>query len=561
MKQLELPPISLNGAALPVGSPPRRRGASRKRWWLAALAAIALAVTSALVVLQLRAGARPTFATQPVARQTFVQTVTASGTVNPQDTIAVGSQVSGTISEIDVDYNSTVHAGQVLARLDPTPFRAALDQAQAALAQTQAQARAASASAVGSQASIVSAQATLAGQRDTTASNQAAIEAARANVTKSASALTFAQQTVARDKALLSQGYLAPSQADSDGSALAAAQAAYDGAQVALQQARAQASASASQTLASQAQVQQQDAQAQGAAATSDASVAAIGVQQAQVEQAQINLAHATIASPVDGTVIARGVSVGQTVAASFQTPTLFTIARDLKKMEVDLNVGEPDIGAVKAGDPVAFTVLAHPNDTFHGVVSQVRQNPTTIQNVVTYQTVVLVDNGDGRLRPGMTANATIDVSSLPNALVVPLQALSYTPPGGSVARRRSPSVTSSSAASSSAPSNSTSSNSALSAAASSPWGASLDANATLTPGGAARLFVERSGSLQPVPVRVDAIQGTSAAVTALRGTLNAGDAVVTGDSVQAGAHRSTQASSGVLNNASPNRRTLGGIR
>jgi HlyD family secretion protein len=533
MKLIDLPPLSLNGH-LPGAAPRKRRFGGRLQRPLIAAAAVLTALVLALLVVQFRAHAKPSFVTQPVVRQTFVQSVTASGTVNPQNTIAVGSQVSGTISTIDVDYNSTVHKGQVLAQLDPTPLQAALQQAQASLAQAQAQAQASSAGATGSQAAVVSAQATLAAQRDSAASNEAAIAAAQANVDKSQSALNFAQQTLARDKTLLAQGYVAQSQADGDETNLSAAQAAYESAVVALQQARAQAQASGSQTVAAQAQVQQQAAQAQSAAATSDAGDAAIGIQQAQVEQAQLNLEHATITSPVDGTVIARNVSVGETVAASFQTPTLFSIAQDLKKMEVDLNVGEPDIGSVKAGDPVSFSVLAYPNQTFHGTVEQVRQNPTTISNVVTYQTVVLVDNGSGALRPGMTANATIQISAQPNALVVPLQAFSYTPPSGSVAHRAHQTPASSSAGASAAN---------ASSAGSSPWGTSLDPNAALVAGGTSRLFVERNGTLQVVPVKVDAVQGTDASVTPLRGSLSAGDALVVGDSTQTAAtHRATAA-------------------
>ena len=124
--------------------------------------------------------------------------------------------------------------------------------------------------------------------------------------------------------------------------------------------------------------------------------------------------------------MIARNVSIGQTVAASFQTPTLYTIAKDLTKMEIDLAVGEPDIGSVRVGQSVDFTVLAYPSYTFHGNVAQVRENPTTIQNVVTYDTVVYENNTDGRLRPGMTASASIKVAHADNALVVPLAALSF---------------------------------------------------------------------------------------------------------------------------------------
>ncbi len=131
--------------------------------------------------------------------------------------------------------------------------------------------------------------------------------------------------------------------------------------------------------------------------------------------------------------MIARDVSIGQTVAASLQTPTLYSIAQDLTKMELDLAVGEPDIGRVQAGDPVSFSVLAYPNRTFSGTVQQVRKNPTVVSNVVTYDTVVIVNNQDGALMPGMTANATIQVAHVDNAVIVPLAAFSYTPPTGAL--------------------------------------------------------------------------------------------------------------------------------
>ena len=156
------------------------------------------------------------------------------------------------------------------------------------------------------------------------------------------------------------------------------------------------------------------------------------------MRQAQLNLQKTIVTSPVDGTVVARNVAVGTTVAASFQTPTLFSIAQDLSKMEVDLAVGEPDIGNVKPGESVDFGVLAYPNQTFRGVVSQVRINPVTTQNVVTYTTVVLVDNRAGKLLPGMTANAAIHVAKASNALVVPVAAFAYRPAAGS-SRRASP--------------------------------------------------------------------------------------------------------------------------
>ncbi len=170
------------------------------------------------------------------------------------------------------------------------------------------------------------------------------------------------------------------------------------------------------------------------------AAQAGVAAAQAQVEQDELNIQRAVITSPVDGTVIARDVSVGQTVAASLQTPTLFSIAQNLHKMEVDINVGEPDIGNVRPGDAVSFSVLAYPNQTFTGTVSQVRVNPTTVNNVVTYTVITLVNNPNNALLPGMTANATIEVKTAKNALVVPTQALSFRPTGTSqrtIARTR----------------------------------------------------------------------------------------------------------------------------
>jgi HlyD family secretion protein len=289
------------------------------------------------------------------------------------------------------------------------------------------------------------------------------------------------------------------------------------------------AQASLSSAVASRAQTSAQGfaaAQAQATAQTQNADAAAmeaaVSSAQAQVRAAQLNLEKTVITSPVDGTVIARNVSVGTTVAASLQTPTLFSIAQNLDKMEVDLAVGEPDIGNVRAGDAVDFSVLAYPATTFHGVVSQVRIDPTTTNNVVTYDTVVLVDNRGGQLLPGMTANATIDVAQAANALVVPVAALSYQPHAGASGHHGG------------------------SAAGSSPWGAtSGTAASAATPGAHGRIFVERAGNLVRIPVTVGLVSGTLAAVTPASGTLQAGDAVVTADAnATAGAQRATSSAS-----------------
>ena len=507
----------------------------------AAVLVVAIVVTGVLVFRARSAGATA-YLTTPVAQQDLVQTVSATGTVNPQNTINVGTQVSGTISEVDVDYNTKVKKGQVLARLDPTVLQAALDSAKAQLAQAQAQAAAAANSATGASIGIntanAAAAAAAANARAALATSQSstqAIASADAGVRTAQGALSVSQMTVTRDTGLLSQGYIAQATVDSDKSSLIAAQSAVQAAQVQAQQARSQAAASIAQAQASAAQngsqsdaIQAARVQAAGSADTAQASSAAIGIQEANVQNAQTNLSHSVITSPVDGTVIARDVSVGTTVAASLQTPTLFAIAQDLSKMEVDLAVGEPDIGSVKNGEAVDFTVLAFPNRTFHGIVSQVRKNPVVTSNVVTYTTVVLVDNNDNVLLPGMTANATIGVQKAANALVVPLAALSYIPAGNGGGHHRS---TGSNAGAAPA-ANAAAAKPAASATGSSPWGSTTgSASAVIGAGSHAQVFVQRDGKLVRVPVSVTLISGTQAAVApAGDATLAAGDLVVTGD-------------------------------
>lgn len=511
---------SPNGHGKTVLTPPPRRRLSSPPRWMVVLAGLAVvALIAGIVVVRLRAGAAPAYTTAPVTQGTLVATATASGTVNPQDTITVGTQVSGTISQLFVDYNSKVKAGQVLAKLDPTQFQAALAQAQANLAQAEGQANAAGATAQGALSNVSATQAQAAAQLATQQSDQAAIANAAANVTKAQAALAVAQQTVARDKQLLAGGFIAPATVDTDNSNLVAAQSGVSSAQSALAQSKLAANAAAAQSKASYAQAAQSADAANSSAATAQANQAAVAAAEANVQQAELNLQHTVITSPVDGTVIARDVSVGQTVAASLQTPTLFSIAQDLGKMEVDVAVGENDIGNVQAGDAVDFTVLAYPNRVFHGTVSQVRENPTTVSNVVTYDTVVLVDNRQGLLRPGMTANASIHVAQAKNALIVPIAALSYHPAAGTIKRR------SASATPQRAP------GAAGAAANGAPWGATLGGGgSSIVAGGRGRVFVETNGKLTPVPVQIALVSGTQAAVTPLRGTLAVNDQVVISD-------------------------------
>jgi HlyD family secretion protein len=532
------------------------------------LIGVAGAVIVALVLVVLfhaRTSSGSKYVTQPVARQDLIQTVTASGTVNPQNTISVGTQDSGTINAIFVDFNSVVKKGQVLATLDPQPFQAALDQAQATLAQTEAQAQAAGATAQGSvssdqaaQDAAASAQAQIAVVRANAASSSAAVSSANADLAKAQSAHTLAQQTYNSDSSLLAQGYVAQNQVNTDRSNLVAAQAGVNSAQAALQQARLAADAAQTQIAesvdASRQQVAlgaQAGSQEGVTSADAAASQAAIGIQQAEVQEAQLNLQRAVITSPVNGTVIARDVSVGETVAASLQTPTLFSIAQDLSKMEVDVAVGENDIGNVKQGAVVNFTVLAYPARTFEGVVAQVRQNPTVTNNVVTYDTVVLVENSDGSLLPGMTANASIQVAKAPNALVVPLQALSYRPAGVTHVRRSTATAS---------PAKGTANAASGSPAQQSAWGKTtgvgVSSAATQSKG---LIFVLRSGKPQGIPVTIELVSGAQAAVTPTgTATLSVNDQVILSDG-GAAQHTSGATSRSPLTGSAGNVRVGGG--
>jgi HlyD family secretion protein len=216
---------------------------------------------------------------------------------------------------------------------------------------------------------------------------RANLDSARANVEKARAALTDAQRMMARNRDLYSSGLIARSEQDT-------AETNYD-------QAKAQASVSMAQV-----------AQAEAA-----------------LSLAQANLRYTKIVAPVDGVVISRNVDAGQTVAASFQTPTLFTIAQDLTKMQIDTNVNEADIGKIREGHKVVFTVDAYPDETFKGYVSQVRNAPVTVQNVVTYDVVIRVDNPDFRLKPGMTANASIITARKDNVTKIPNAALRFKMP------------------------------------------------------------------------------------------------------------------------------------
>jgi HlyD family secretion protein len=288
----------------------------------------------------LRTDTTPRYQTATVARGELTQVVTATGQLNPVLNVQVGSQISGMILKLFVDYNSIVKEGQVIAKLDPATYEAVVHQAEGDLANARA-------------------------------------------------TLELAQVQAERQKGLRAKDLIP--------------QADLDAALASLHQAEA-----------------------------------SVKQKEASLERARVDLARCTIYSPVDGIVISRSVDVGQTVAASLNAPTLFVIANDLTKMQIDANVAEADIGNVEVGQDVNFTVDAYPYRTFRGKVTQIRNSPITVQNVVSYDTVIGVNNSDLKLRPGMTANVSIIIAQRENVLKVPNAALRFRPQAAADAPQKS---------------------------------------------------------------------------------------------------------------------------
>ena len=294
---------------------------------------VAVVIIVAIVAWALSGGKKEeqiTFDTAAVAPANIMNSITATGTIEPVTSVTVGTQVSGIVSKLYVDYNSVVKKGQVIAELDKTNLISQLNSAKTQLATAQSQ-------------------------------------------------LNYQTANFNRYKTLYQKGLVA---ADD-----------FDNAKLSYTQAKEQV-ASAKE----------------------------------EVQRAQTNLGYATITSPIDGIVLSKSVEEGQTVAASFSTPELFTIAQDLTNMQVVANVDEADIGDVKEGERVSFTVDAYPDDTFEGTVKQVRQEATTTNNVVTYEVVISAPNADLKLKPGLTANVTIYTAERKGVLSVPSKALRFTP-------------------------------------------------------------------------------------------------------------------------------------
>lgn len=324
--------------------------------WVVAVALMVLLVGA--LALRLHGGSGVQYFTTPVSRGDIYDAVEATGTDSAVTTVQVGSQVSGQIASLKVDFNARVHRGDIIALIDPTLFQAALEQATADLASAKA----------------------------TVTSNEADVEKAQATLAQAQSDYDRYVPLVAKDYATAQTLTDMKGTVDQDKAAL-------DASVAAVAQAKAQ-----------------------------------VQLKQAAVAVARANLNYTVIRSPIDGTVVARNVDVGQTVAASLQAPTIYTIAQDLTKMQLYAAVDESDVGRIHLGRDVTFKVDAFPRETFRGVVTQIRMNATSIQNVVTYSAIIDFVNPDLKIFPGMTAYVTIPVASRHDVERVPNTALRYHP-------------------------------------------------------------------------------------------------------------------------------------
>lgn len=380
------------------------RGHSRKRLIVAGLAAAAIA--AALIWKFAETGETPLFQLSRLERGAIEATVSATGACNAVVSVQVGSQVSGNIKALYADFNTRVHAGQLVALIDPDMFQAKVTQSEAAW-------RYAVSALENARAAARKADADLSSAKATEVSQVAAIAKAKVAVLDGKAKLVRRQTMLAEQ--ILSQEDLDTAQATYD-QAVAEQQAAEAQRDAALQNVRAaEAGAQASQKQIAMFQEQ-------------------VDLSQAALAQARIDLEHTRILAPVDGTVVARRMDVGQTVAASFQAPTIFEIAQDLTKMQVDTNVAESDVGHLNVGQASTFTVDAYPGEVFHGRVIQIRKAPISVQNVITYDAVIEVANPDFKLFPGMTANVSILIQRAGQVLRLPNSALRFRPAASLVA-------------------------------------------------------------------------------------------------------------------------------
>lgn len=354
--------------------------------WLAAGAAVVVVVVVAVLSLGGGENGAVEYRFGAIDRGDVVSTISTSGTLGAVVTVDVGTQVSGQLAELHADFNTEVKEGQLIARIDPQTFEARLRQAEADLAIAKANVTLQLAAKERAEADLASAQANLENRRATD---------------------DEAQRELVRKESLLARGVA--SNRD-------------------VTQAKAQADSAAAQTRSSEAALRAAQAQVQVAQAQIETSRAQVQLREAGVEQALIDLERTFIRAPVNGVVINRQVSLGQTVAASLNAPVLFTIAQDLRQMQVEANIDEADIGQIQAGQEVEFSVDAHPNRTFRGRIEQVRQAPEVVQNVVTYTVIVTANNAEQLLLPGMTANVNVVLDRRRDVLRVPNTALRFRP-------------------------------------------------------------------------------------------------------------------------------------
>jgi HlyD family secretion protein len=390
-------------------------------------------------------GTRPAFQTVAVERGSLTSTVTTTGTLNAVTTVQVGTEVSGQIRELLADFNSQVKRNQVIARIGPESFeakvgqaRAELDAARAGVGNQRAQVERARADLATAHAQVLNQRSQVERAHAEVANAQAGLAAARAQTAKASAVALDAKRDLLRKTELFDKGLISRSEADS-------AQASYDSAAAQLDASRAQEQALGSTIRSAQAQLASAKAQEQAIGSGVRSAQAQLEVAQAQqkeaeanvrqkqaaLDQALVDLEHTYIRSPVDGVVISRNVDLGQTVAASLAAPTLFTIAQDLTQMQIDTNVDESDIGRIEQGQRATFTVDSFPGERFTGTVTQVRKAAKVVQNVVTYNVVISVDNPGHRLLPGMTTTIRIAVASQLDALKVPNAALFFRPDEG----------------------------------------------------------------------------------------------------------------------------------
>ena len=378
--------------------PVKSSSSQRLRWGVAAGFALALALGGASWRAHLRNAIA--YETVSVERGAIQARITATGNLNAVVDVLVSSQVSGNIKTLYADWNSKVKKGQLVALIDPQIFQAQVDQATAVF-------RSAHSATITAQAQIEKVKADLSAAIASQKNAEAIAAKDFANETNTKAQWERAA-ILLREQVIAQQDYdIAHANYDASHAQVTADQAQIDAAKQNIQSAQASVQVAQSQLATAQAQEHQT---------------------QAALQQSQINLDHTRIIAPVDGTVVARRMDVGQTVAATLNPPTIFEIAQDLTKMQVDTNVDESDVGNVALGQKATFIVDSYPDISFHGVVADIRKAPIITQNVVTYDVVITVDNSDLKLFPGMTANVTILAAKLNDTLKVPNSVLRFRP-------------------------------------------------------------------------------------------------------------------------------------